>query len=243
MSRKKDKRVVLPAYEDTLETYVARLRGSNMSADRKRKCALLFAQAVEAMDILSSTGRRTIAMMGSAQEPQGSAKFDRTVSIAEMLAPHYNIIQGEGPGHMAAAALGAVRGGAQAIGLRIVAEALYQQVSNAHTTLSVTFHNLFARKFAFLEADGYVFLDYGIGTLDEFTDVLANIQLGLLEQKPVVCVGMDTWRRVRSLLRQLAKEGRIRPEDLKLFSITDDPRKVVETMLKAAPPRLNGSVA
>jgi uncharacterized protein (TIGR00730 family) len=243
MNRRKEKHVELPAYEDTLETYVARLRGSNMSAERKRKCALLFAQAVEAMDVLSKTGRRTVALMGSSTEPQGSAKFDRTVTIAEILAHHYNIIQGEGPGHMAAAAFGAVRGGAIAIGLRIVAEALYQQVSNAHTTLSVTFHNLFARKFAFLEADGYVFLDYGIGTLDEFTDVLANIQLGLLEQKPVVCVGTDTWQRVRSLLEELAKEGRIRPDDLKLFTITDDPQKVLSTMLKYAPPRPNGSVA
>jgi len=237
---KKSGRIVLPAYEDTIEAYVERLRNSKMSAARKRKCALLFAEAVEAMDMLSNTGRRTIAIMGSAREPSGSVKFERTVTTARMLAAHYNIIQGEGPGHMEAAALGAIQGGAAAIGLRIIAEAIYEQVSNPHTTLSITFHDLFARKFAFLQADGYVFFDYGIGTLDEFFDVLANIQLGLLAKKPVVCVGGDTWGRLQKLLLELADEGRISRDDLSLFQVTDDPDEVLKIMLELAPPRPNG---
>jgi uncharacterized protein (TIGR00730 family) len=238
--KKTGPRVVLPAYEEMLDTYVARLRDSKMSPARKRKCAVLFAEAVEAMDLMASTGKRTIAGMGSAREPKGTPKYERAVTVARLLAPHYNVIQGEGPGFMEAFAFGAQEGGALAIGLRIIADAIFEQVSNPHTSLSITFHDLFARKFAFLQADGYVFFDYGIGTLDEFFEVLAQVQLGLLAKKPVVCVGVDAWGPIQKLLKDLAEAGRISWEDLDLFRLTDDPEEVLQIMLELAPPRPNG---
>ena len=60
----RDEMVELPAYEDSLDQYFERLRLSTMSDERKRKCAMLFAEAVDAMCSLSAADR-TIAIFGS----------------------------------------------------------------------------------------------------------------------------------------------------------------------------------
>jgi predicted Rossmann-fold nucleotide-binding protein len=95
---------------------------------------------------------------------------------------------------------------------------------------------MFTRKFAFLEADGFVCVGYGIGTLDEWTEVLTQIQLGLLHGKPVVCVGVQEWAPMRRVVEGLVKEGKMSPEDLQLFSIVDEPADVLSAISRAVSP-------
>jgi uncharacterized protein (TIGR00730 family) len=232
----KNQLVELPPYEDKLDEYVTRWRHSRMSSSRKRKCAMLFAEAVEAMDTLSRADR-TIAIFGAAREPSGSEKYNRTAALAEMLGrAGYDILQGDGPGHMEAAALGAVRAGRRAFGLTIISASTFEKEPNPYTTHHILQHNMFTRKFAFLEADGFVFMDYGIGTLDEHTEVVTQLQLGLMQRKPAVCFGTKEWGKIQLLLTQLVEEGKMSPADLELFSVTDDPEQVVSILLKACPP-------
>lgn len=81
-------------------------------------------------------------------------------------------------------------------------------------------------------ADGFVFTDYGIGTLDEFTELITQMQLGLLQGKPTVCLGTNQWGPVQALLSQLVDEGRMSPGDLSLFRISDDLEEVVSLMVQ-----------
>jgi uncharacterized protein (TIGR00730 family) len=226
----------LPPYEDLLDEYVKRLRNSDMSALRKRMCAMLLAESIDAMDSLTRADR-TISIFGSARTSPDSPGYIKTVKIAELLGlAGYDIIQGDGPGIMQAAAEGAVKAGRRAFGLTIISNGTFEAKPNPFTTHHIPQHNMFTRKFAFLQADGFVIMgDYGIGTLDECTEVLTQLQLGLLKGRPVVCVGKE-WARWRKLLEDLVEEGKMSPGDLELFSICDDPEDVVAIMLEHCPP-------
>ena len=150
----------------------------------------------------------------------------------------YDIVQGDGPGIMEAAALGAVRAGRRAFGLTIISASTFEKDPNPFTTHHIPQHNMFSRKFAFLEADGFVVMgDYGIGTLDEITEVLTQLQLGLLHGKPVVCVGHE-WARFTALLEELVEEGKMSRSDLDLFFVIDDDnlQAAVDAMLAHCPP-------
>ncbi len=197
---------------------------------------MLLAEAIDAMDSLSRADR-TISIFGSARVKPESPGYKKTVFIAEMLGrAGYDIVEGDGPGIMQAAAEGAVRAGRRAFGLTIISASTFEVAPNPWSTHHIPQHNMFTRKFAFLESDGFVIMgDYGIGTLDEITEVLTQLQLGLLHGKPVVCVGKE-WVRWQTLLEELVAEGKMSPDDLELFSVTDDVETVVNTMLKHCPP-------
>jgi len=75
----------------------------------------------------------------------------------------------------------------------------------------------------------YVLCPGGFGTMDEIFEVLTLIQTGKLPARPVVCLGTDYWKHMKSFLREtMLKAGTISPEDLDLAFVTDDANAGVE---------------
>jgi uncharacterized protein (TIGR00730 family) len=135
------------------------------------------------------------------------------------------VCTGGGPGIMEAANRGASDAGGKSIGLNIGLP--FEQWPNEYITpdLSFEFHYFFMRKFWFAYlAKAMVIFPGGFGTLDEFFEILTLAQTQKLEGKiTLVLYGSEYWRDVVNF-DALVRHGMISPEDLGLFSITDDPQ-------------------
>ena len=120
------------------------------------------------------------------------------------------------------------------MGLNI--ELPFEQGGNTHCDISLEFHYFFARKIMFVRyASGFVVFPGGFGTMDELWEALTLIQTGKIRQFPVLLVGTDYWRGLVDWVgdRMLA-EGNISPEDLELWTLTDDPAEVRDVLQSAA---------
>ncbi len=83
-------------------------------------------------------------------------------------------------------------------------------------------------------SEAFVILPGGIGTLDEFFELVTWKQLGL-HDKPIVIVNIDGyWSKLIEAVENIANEGFMRQEDLKMYHVVDKIEDVVET-LKNAP--------
>jgi len=75
-------------------------------------------------------------------------------------------------------------------------------------------------------AEGFVLFPGGYGTLDELFEALTLIQTGKVNRFPVVLFGKSYWKGLVDWLRErLLAEGKIDPDDLKLFTLTDSPEE------------------
>ena len=144
------------------------------------------------------------------------------------------IITGGGPGLMEAANRGAKDANALSVGLNI--ELPFEQGGNPYCDLALEFHYFFVRKIMFVRyASGFVVFPGGFGTMDELWEALTLIQTDKIRQFPVVLVGTSYWRGLVDWVgdRMLA-EGNIAPEDLGLWTLTDDPAEVRDLLQSAA---------
>jgi len=74
----------------------------------------------------------------------------------------------------------------------------------------------------------YVLIPGGFGTMDEIFEVLTLLQTGKLPSRPVVCMGVEYWKHLRTFLREtMLKVGTISPEDLELAMVTDDTEEAI----------------
>jgi len=69
----------------------------------------------------------------------------------------------------------------------------------------------------------------GLGTLDELFESLTLIQTGKVEHFPVVLYGRTYWEGLLDWLRDpVLAEGKVKPVDLELFQVCDEPDEVLE---------------
>ena len=79
-------------------------------------------------------------------------------------------------------------------------------------------------------AQAFVALPGGFGTLDELFEVLTLVQTGKISKVPIILVGTDYWKGMKSWIVDTVfeKEQNISEGDLDLLPITDSPEEVVE---------------
>ena len=83
-------------------------------------------------------------------------------------------------------------------------------------------------------SDAFVVLAGGLGTLDEFFELVTWKQLGL-HDRPVVLVNIDGyWSGLIDTMKNIAGEGFMRSEDMGLFSVVEGISEVAEA-IKTAP--------
>jgi uncharacterized protein (TIGR00730 family) len=175
------------------------------------------------------------SFFGSARTGPGDPDYELARETARIVGESgMAVITGGGPGLMEAANRGAKDAGALSVGLNI--ELPFEQGGNGYCDICLEFHYFFVRKIMFVRyASGFVVFPGGFGTMDELWEALTLIQTGKIREFPVVLVGTEYWRDLVAWVGdRMLGEGNISPDDLDLFTMTDDPEEVRDLLMAAA---------
>jgi len=147
---------------------------------------------------------------------------------------------GGGIGLMTVAADAALAAGGKVVGVipTHLADAEIRHVGLSELLLTESMHE---RKAAMFDrADAFAVLPGGLGTLDEFFEILTWRQIGL-HDKPVIVVDNDKyWAPLEQLVDQVVNEGFASDTAHRLFSVVDGVEALFEA-LAAAPDPITGS--
>jgi uncharacterized protein (TIGR00730 family) len=181
---------------------------------------------------------RKIVIFGSARTPREHASYNQCVEFAGRMAEAgYIVITGASTGIMEAGHVGA--GLDRSLGVNILLP--FEQAANyiiaGDLSKLVHLKYFFTRKLMLVkEAQAVAVFPGGFGTHDETFEVLTLMQTGKAPIVPVVFLeepGGDYWKHWLAFVKEtLLSRGYICPEDLALFTITDDVNVAVRTMLR-----------
>jgi len=178
---------------------------------------------------------RKAAIFGSARTQPVDPLYRQTVSVARALAAaEWMVITGAGPGIMEAGIEGAGVENSFGVGIQLPFEAATTQFLADDPKL-INFRYFFTRKLTFVkEADGFVLLPGGFGTLDEAFELLTLVQTGKAQINPIVLLdvpGGTYWHRWLEFINaELGARSYISPGDTTLFCITDDTSVALEEL-------------
>jgi uncharacterized protein (TIGR00730 family) len=191
----------------------------------------IMAEFVEGIEVMAQVGP-AVTIFGSSRAQPGDPHYELAIECGRLLAlRNYAVITGGGPGIMEAANKGAAEAGGKSVGLNIALP--LEQVPNAYQNIALDFHYFFVRKVMFLKyAVGMICLPGGFGSLDEFFETMTLMQTRKAPPMAMVLVGSAFWNPLLDWLRGtlLDHHGYISPEDLHLFTVTDDPHVAVGTV-------------
>lgn len=182
----------------------------------------IMAEFVEGFEFLSETSRE-ITFFGSARLSSESKWYKEAEKLGRMLGEcGFTIITGGGPGIMEAGNKGAKEVGAMSIGLNI--ELPREQRQNDYVTRGRGFHYFFTRKVMLAaSSQAYVYFPGGIGTLNEFYEIIELIQTKKMQAIPVVLVGKEYWSGLIQWMRDVPFQhmNMLDKEDFDMFTIVD----------------------
>ncbi|MDE3721166.1 TIGR00730 family Rossman fold protein [Nocardiopsis sp. N85] len=188
---------------------------------------------VEGFGLLSELPS-AVSVFGSARIKPGTRYYELGVEVGAKLAEAgYATITGGGPGMMEAVNKGAKEAGGLSVGLGI--ELPFEQSLNPYIDMGMTFRYFFVRKTMFVKySQAFVVLPGGFGTLDELFEAATLVQTNKVTRFPVVLVGSEFWAGMQRWVRESLLENElIKPHDMDLVRVVDDPAEVVETIKKA----------
>lgn len=159
----------------------------------------IMAEFVEGYDFINKFNR-IVAILGSARTDSSDKYYKEAVKLGRMLAKgKYATLTGAGPGIMEAANKGAFEEGGESLGINI--ELPFEQVINPYVKKSQGFNYFFTRKVMLLSpAQAFVFFPGGYGTMDEFFEVFDLMEIGMLQEAPMIAVGKEYWQPVMDFL-------------------------------------------
>ncbi|MDK8670195.1 TIGR00730 family Rossman fold protein [Corynebacterium sp. MSK195] len=187
---------------------------------------------VAGFDALSKLPK-AVTVFGSARTTPEDASYQLGVEVGRKLAEHnYAVITGGGPGIMEAANRGAHEAGGLSVGLGI--ELPHEQGLNEYVDLGLNFRYFFARKTMFLKySQAFMCLPGGMGTMDEFFEVMCMVQTGKVTNYPIVLMGTEYWSGLLEWMdKTLAASGYINEGDRELFLLTDDPDEALSHIIQ-----------
>ncbi len=161
---------------------------------------------------------------------------DSAVAMGKLLGENrWNLVYGGGRvGLMGLVADSTLAAGSQVVGI-IPKHIEAREIQHTDLTELHVVDTMHTRKQMMVErADAFVILPGGLGTLDEFFELLTWKQLGL-QDKPVVMVNINNyWTKMIEAIRHIADIGFMRVEDMAMFTVVDNIAHVAAA-LKAAP--------
>ena len=218
--------------DESLLSQVPRERRPFTRTDSWRVLRIM-GEFVEGFDTLSDV-YNAVTVFGSARTPADDPYYAHAVETARLLALEgFPLITGGGPGIMEAANRGCQEGNGLSIGCNI--ELPFEQGLNPYVERAINFRYFFVRKTMFVKySTGFIVFPGGYGTMDELFEALTLVQTGKVKQFPVVLFGREYWRGLADWLKdRVAAEGKISPEDLNLFLVTDDPKETLGWIVEA----------
>src|SRR3954469_6434231 len=208
--------------EEIIAAQEAAVRSTLSDEDRIERISQELRMGFDALAGVSAAA----SFFGSARTQPGDPDYELARETARIVGESgMAVITGGGPGLMEAANRGAMDAGALSVGLNI--ELPFEQGGNAYCDIALEFHYFFARKIMFVRyASGFVVFPGGFGTMDELWEALTLIQTGKVTEFPVILVGTDYWRGlVEWVADRMLSEGNIGPDDLELWTLTDEPEE------------------
>ncbi len=192
----------------------------------------IMAEFVDSFETLSRISP-AVTIFGSARLPRQDPRYKTGVTLGRELAKSgLAVITGGGPGVMEAANKGAAQAGGKSIGLNI--ELPHEQAGNRYANVPIHFHYFFARKVCFAKYSvAFIFMPGGFGTLDELAEIITLVQTERIPRFPLILFGKKFWSGLLDWMQtqMRGKNKFIGPDDLKLFTITDDPQEAVRVIL------------
>ncbi len=183
----------------------------------------IMAEFVDGIEVMSTVGP-AVTVFGSARTPPEDVYYQQAFELSAKLSHEgFAVITGGGPGIMEAANRGAAEAGGKSVGLNIWLP--MEQDANPYQNIAIEFNYFFVRKVMFLKyALAVVCFPGGFGTMDEFFETVTLIQTQRVPPMHMVLVGTRFWNPLIAWLRDnmLAIHANISPEDLDLFTVTDD---------------------
>jgi len=178
---------------------------------------------------------RKVSTFGSARTQMGDPVFKLAEEFAGRIADGgFMVITGAGPGIMEACQRGAGRERGFGVNIRLPFEQSANPVISGDPKF-MSFRYFFTRKLFFVkEADAVVLFPGGFGTHDEGFEVLTLLQTGKTDPMPLILLDRPhgeywhTWQRY--VEDHILGRGMISPEDLALFTVTDNVDVAVEAI-------------
>lgn len=198
---------------------------SEVKAESSWQIFKIMSEFVEGFEKLNRIGP-CVSIFGSSRTKPGHRYYEMAVELAKRLVEDgYGVITGGGPGIMEAANKGAKMGNGKSVGLNI--DIPTEQEPNPYIDRDklINFDYFFVRKMMFVKyAQGFIVLPGGYGTMDELFEALTLIQTQKIGKFPIILIGKDFWNGLLDWIKDTMLEvsNNIAPEDLDLFTLTDD---------------------
>jgi uncharacterized protein (TIGR00730 family) len=178
-------------------------------------------------------GIRKVTMFGSSRTELDDPAYVTARDFSrEIAARDWMVITGAGPGIMAAGNEGAGEDRSFGVNIRLPFEAAPNEYI-AKSTKLINFKYFFTRKLTFMkEADAFVLLPGGFGTMDEAFELLTLVQTGKSNICPIIMLdepGGEYWEGLNQFVqKQLVDRGYVSPDDVHLYTVTDDVKEAVD---------------
>jgi uncharacterized protein (TIGR00730 family) len=187
----------------------------------------ILSEFVEGFETLAEV-QPAVTIFGSHLVSPDNPTYAKALQVAQLLAENgFNVITGGGSGIMEAANKGALEGGAKSVGLNI--DLPREEPPNTYANIRLSFRYFFVRKMMFVKyAMAYIIFPGGFGTLDELFEAITLIQTEKIKPFPVILVEHEYWQGLLDWIKgALLKAQHIRPEDLEIIQVIDDPHEII----------------
>lgn len=172
---------------------------------------------------------------GSSNDGPGSHRA-AAVALGRMMAERgiRLIYGGGGVGVMGAIADAVMEAGGEVTGI-IPNFLMHQEVGNRKITSLEVVENMHERKSRMAElSDGFLILPGGLGTLEEFFEILTWRKLGL-HDKPIGILNIDGyWDRLRELTQDMVSASYAKPGDAALAPYFETPEEALNALAQHA---------
>jgi hypothetical protein len=162
-----------------------------------------------------------VTVFGSARFKEGHKYYELAREVGKGISRlGFTVMTGGGPGIMEAANRGAREEGGRSVGCNIVLP--HEQTPNPYLDKWVNIKFFFVRKVLLSKYSyAYIVLPGGFGTLDELSEALTLVQTGKMLQFPIIVMGEEYHKTLRSYFQQMLEERTISKEDVELLLFTD----------------------
>lgn len=179
---------------------------------------------------------KSVTIFGSARTPETDPYYAkaRRIGYRAITECECAVVTGGGPGIMEAGNRGAYEANGKSIGMQIILP--HEQITNPYLTDMVPFYFFYNRKTVMrFASEVYLFFPGGFGTLDELCESLTLVQTGKTAKVPLILVGTEFWKPFQGFIKEfLVERNLVSPDDMNLYTITDDEDQIIDVIKKAS---------